>query len=85
VAFQEDAWEDYLWWQGQDRKTLRRLNALLRAIMRDPFRGEGTPEQLRGDRAGWWSRRIDGRNRIVYRMIDGAVVVAQCRGHYDDR
>ena len=85
VAFQESAWTEYPWWQTQDRKTLRRINLLLKATLRDPRHGEGKPEQLGGDKAGLWSRRIDDRNRLVYRIVGDMVVVAACRGHYDDK
>ena len=85
ITFQEDAWDDYEWWQSQDRRTLRRINALLKAMRRDPRAGQGKPEQLHGDLTGLWSRRIDERNRLVYRITEQAVVVVQCRSHYGDR
>lgn len=84
LLWYERAWEEYLYWQTQDKKTLRRVNLLLRDIQRGAFDGIGEPEPLKGDYSGWWSRRIDGANRIVYREKDGAIVIAQCRGHYDD-
>jgi toxin YoeB len=85
IHFQERAWQDCLWWQTEDRKTLRRINALLKAIMRDPTHGEGKPEPLVGDLAGSWSRRIDQQNRLVYDIQADRIIVIACRGHYSDR
>ena len=82
IRFVPDAWADYVWWQGQDRKTLRRINALIEAATRDPFDGIGKPEPLRGDLSGYWSRRIDDANRLVYRATDEELVVVACRYHY---
>ena len=82
LLFLPEGWEDYLYWQSQDRKTLRRINALIRDIQRDPFEGIGKPEPLKGNYSGWWSRRIDEVNRIVYKVEPGQIVVAQCRTHY---
>ena len=81
----DTAWDGYLYWQTQDRKTLKRINNLLRDIDRDPFSGIGKPEPLTGDLQGYWSRRIDDTNRIVYKVKDGNLIIAQCRGHYGDR
>ena len=80
----DEAWEDYLYWQTQDKKTLKRVNALITAIVREPFAGIGKPEPPKGDLSGFWSRRIDDTNRIVYRIRDGALEIASCKGHYDD-
>ena len=68
LLFLPEGWEDYLYWQTQDKKTLRRINALIRDIQRNPFEGLGKPEPLRGNYQGWWSRRIDEVNRIVYKI-----------------
>lgn len=84
IKFLHSAWEDYLYWQGQDKKTLKRINALLNETTRDPFVGTGKPEPLVGNLAGYWSRRIDQTNRLVYRATDEDVVVLACRYHYDD-
>jgi len=81
-VFTPAAWTDYVWWQGQDRKTLRRINTLLEAAARDPFTGIGKPEPLRGDLAGFWSRRIDDVNRLVYEVTDTELRVVACRYHY---
>jgi len=84
--FTTRGWADYVAWQMQDRKTLRRINRLIDDIDRNGNDRIGTPEQLRGDLAGWWSRRIDEKNRLVYRILsNGNVEIAQCMGHYEDR
>lgn len=80
----DEAWEDYLYWQAQDKKTLKRVNSLIRDIERDPFNGIGKPEPLRGELSGSWSRRIDDVNRIVYRIIGGTLEIISCKGHYED-
>ena len=80
----DDAWADYLYWQIQDKKTLKRINLLLQDIDRNGYAGLGKPEPLKGDLAGWWSRRIDDANRIVYRIRENAVEIIQCGGHYGD-
>jgi len=77
-----DAWEDYLYWQATDRKILRRINALIREIQRQPFTGTGKPEPLRHQSAGYWSRRIDREHRLVYEVRDDTVIIVQCRYHY---
>lgn len=81
----EVAWEEYLWWQTQDKKTIRRINMLIKDMQRSPFDGIGKPEPLKGDLSGWWSRRIDDDNRIVYRVKDNALVIANCKNHYEDK
>ncbi len=83
IQFAEEGFADYLYWQTQDRKTLKRINQLIKDIERDPFDGLGKAEPLKGDLSGWWSRRIDETNRIVYRVKDGTIEIASCRGHYD--
>ena len=80
----DEAWEDYLCWQSKDRRTLRRINALLRDIERGHFDGIGKPEPLRGELSGFWSRRIDDTNRLVYRIRADVLEILSCRGHYDD-
>ena len=84
LIFLPEGWEDYLYWQAQDRKTLRRINALIKDIQRSPFEGIGKPEPLRENRSGWWSRRIDDVNRIVYKVEAGRIMIAQCRTHYSN-
>lgn len=83
VHFVPCAWDDYQWWQGQDKKTLKRINTLINAAARDPFLGIGKPEPLVGNLADYWSRRIDEVNRLVYRATDDELVIIQCRFHYD--
>ncbi|MCD7944455.1 MAG: Txe/YoeB family addiction module toxin [Clostridia bacterium] len=80
----DEAWEDYLYWQTTDKKTLKRINALLKDIERQNFGGIGKPEPLKGDLSGFWSRRIDETNRLVYRIRAGVLEIASCRGHYDE-
>ncbi|MDO4548180.1 MAG: Txe/YoeB family addiction module toxin [Clostridia bacterium] len=80
----DGAWADYLYWQAQDRKTLKRINQLLADIERNGYGGLGKPEPLKGELSGWWSKRIDDSNRIVYRVRDGAMEIIQCGGHYGD-
>jgi toxin YoeB len=82
ILFTTDAWEDYLYWQGQDKKTLRRINELLKSAQRSPFEGIGKPEALRENLSGFWSRRIDETNRLVYAVSDEEISVISCRYHY---
>ena len=82
--FTEDGMEDYIYWQGQDRKTLKKINALLKSIDRTPYEGNGKPEPLKNEN-GKWSRRINEKDRLVYRYDDGKIVIYQCRGHYGDK
>ena len=82
IVFHERAWEDYLRWQTDDRKTLVRVNALIKECSRTPFAGTGKAEPLRGPLAGWWSRRIDKEHRLVYWPTDDGLLIAQCRYHY---
>ena len=83
IRFVPDAWDAYLYWHEQDKKTLRRLNLLITACAREPFTGIGKPEALRGDLSGYWSRRIDEANCLVYRANDAELVIIACRFHYD--
>ena len=82
LLFSEDAWDDYLYWQGTDRKMLQRINVLIRDIQRTPFDGIGHPEPLRHDLSGSWSRRITAEHRIVYYVEGDTVFIAQLRRHY---
>ena len=81
-AWADYAWEDYLYWQTQDKKTLKRINLLIKDIMRHPFEGLGEPEPLRHNWQGFWSRRIDLEHRLVYQVRGDTLFVAQCRYHY---
>lgn len=82
LLWDDSAWDDYLYWQTQDKKTLKKINTLIKDIQRNPYEGLGKPEPLRENLTGWWSRRIDEENRIVYTEQDGAVIIAACKGHY---
>ncbi|MHB8149763.1 MAG: Txe/YoeB family addiction module toxin [Desulfobulbia bacterium] len=82
LIFSEHAWEDYLYWQQSDRKMLVRINSLIKEIQRQPFQGIGKPEPLRHGLAGYWSRRINDEHRIVYKVTEEAVFIAQLRYHY---
>ena len=82
LIFSAEAWEDYLNWQHHDRKILKRINLLIKEICRDPFQGIGKPEPLRHALAGYWSRRIDDEHRIVYRIDQESMLIAQLRYHY---
>ena len=84
VLWDIEAWDDYVYWQTQDKKTLRRINLLIASAARTPTSGPGEPEALKGDLAGWWSRRINEKDRLVYQQKDGHLRIAQCRGHYGD-
>ena len=75
-------WNSYLYWQNQDKKTLKRINALLKDIDRNGYRGIGKPEPLTENFSGWWSRRIDEKNRLVYRIISDHIEILQCGEHY---
>ena len=82
----DDAWEDYLYWQTQDRRTLKRINKLIQDIERNGYEGGiGKPEPLKGSLSGWWSRRIDESNRIVYRIKEKHLEFLQCGSHYRDK
>lgn len=78
------AWEDYLYWQTQDKKTLKRINNLILESLRTPFEGTGKPEPLKANLTGFWSRRIDEKHRLVYTASDERLTIIQCRFHYDD-
>jgi len=83
-AWTDDAWKDYIYWQSQDKKTLKRINDLIKDIDRQPFTGIGKPEPLKGDKRGYWSRHIDDANRIIYKIENGKIIIVQCGGHYND-
>ena len=82
LQFSDEAWQDYLHWQHTDRKVLKRVNELIKAIQRDPFQGIGKPEPLRHALAGYWSRRINEEHRIVYKVEGGVLMIAAARYHY---
>jgi toxin YoeB len=78
----DQSWEDSLYWQRHDKKILKKINELLKDINRDPFKGTGSPEPLKHDLSGYWSRRITLEHRLVYRVENGLIKVIQCRYHY---
>ena len=82
LTFTDECWSDYVAWQSQDKKTLKRINSLIKAIQRDPFEGEGKPEPLRHNLSGFWSRRINSRDRLVYEVTETSVNVVSCKEHY---
>ncbi|OBU21998.1 Txe/YoeB family addiction module toxin [Photobacterium aquimaris] len=82
LSWTDDAWDDYLYWQTQDKKTLKRINKLINDVKRSPFEGIGKPEQLKENLSGFWSRRIDDTNRLVYVVDDQALTIISCRYHY---
>lgn len=84
-AWTSDAWADYVWWQSQDKKTLKRINQLIKEIERDPRDGLGKPEALTGDLSGLFSRRIDKKNRLIYETTGTTITIYSCRDHYSDR
>lgn len=81
-AWDDFAWDDYIYWQTQDKKTLKRINQLLNDIERNGYTGIGKPEPLKGNLSGYWSRRIDDTNRLIYRISDNRIEILQCRSHY---
>lgn len=83
LLWEDRAWSDYLYWQTQDKKILKRVNTLIQDICRNPFEGIGKPEPLKNNLSGWWSRRIDETNRIVYYEKAGVIYILSCRGHYN--
>ena len=82
LVWTDEAWEGYIYWQSQDRKTLKRINKLIAATKREPFMGIGKPEPLRENLSGFWSRRIDDINRLVYAVDDNFITIISCRYHY---
>jgi toxin YoeB len=82
-AWSEQSWDDYLYWQKENKSMLKKINQLIKDIERDPFVGLGKPEPLKNNLSGWWSRRIDSMHRIVYRVENGTLEIAQCREHYE--
>lgn len=82
LAWTDEAWDDYLYWQAQDKKTLKRINKLINDIKRSPFEGIGKPEPLKENLTGFWSRRIDDTNRLVYAIDEREITIISCRYHY---
>jgi len=82
LSFSDDAWDDYLYWQQNDKKILKKINRLIKEIQREPFEGIGEPEPLKYNWSGYWSRRITIEHRLVYKVSDDNLMIAQCRYHY---
>lgn len=82
LSWTDEAWSDYLYWQTQDKKTLKRINKLITDVKRSPFEGIGKPEPLKENLSGFWSRRIDDTNRLVYAVDQNAITILSCRYHY---
>jgi len=82
LCFSDDAWDDYLYWQQHDKKILKKINRLIKEIQREPFEGIGEPEPLKYNWSGYWSRRITIEHRLVYKVSDDNLMIAQCRYHY---
>jgi toxin YoeB len=83
VSFTELAWSDYLWLQKKDKRLLKRVNLLIKDVIRDAFEGIGKPEPLKGNLSGYWSRRIDGEHRLVYQVVGDEILIISCRFHYE--
>ncbi len=83
LTWTNEAWSDYVYWQGHDKKTLKRINKLIADTKRSPFNGIGKPEPLKENLSGFWSRRIDGSNRLVYAVDDNTLTIISCRYHYE--
>ena len=81
----DEAWNDYLYWQTQDKKTLKRINQLIQDIERNGNDGIGKPEPLKHDLSGWWSRHIDDKHRLIYRIENNKIIIAHCRTHYGNK
>ena len=84
IVWFDEAWDDYVHWQAQDKKAIRRINEIIKDSKRNGYKGIGKPEPLKGEFSGFWSKRIDDVNRFVYRISDGVLEVLSCRGHYND-
>ncbi len=83
ITFSKNSWEDYLSWQKEDKKMLKKINQIIKEIQRNPFHGIGNPEPLKYDLAGFWSRRIDREHRLVYQIFDNELLIYSCKYHYD--
>ena len=83
ITFSKNSWEDYLSWQKEDKKMLKRINQLIKEIQINPFHDKGNPEPLKYDLAGFWSRRIDREHRLVYQVFENELLIHSCKYHYD--
>ena len=85
ILWEDEAWREYIGWQAEDKKTLKKINRLIQDIQRNPYDGMGHTEPLSGNLSGWWSRHIDEKNRIVYKTIEGNTTILSCKDHYGDK
>lgn len=85
VDFSSDAWNDYIYWQSNDKKVLKKINAFIKEISRNPYEGTGHPEPLKGNLSGYYSRQINEKDRLVYRIKNDKIEILSCKGHYDDK
>ncbi|MDR3211265.1 MAG: Txe/YoeB family addiction module toxin [Planctomycetota bacterium] len=86
INFTETGWKDYLYWEGRDKKTVKKINKLIEDIVQNGYDGIGKPEALRGELSGWWSRHIDEKNRLLYRILGReSIEILECKGHYGDK
>ena len=83
ILWEEKAWGDYCQWQQEDKKILKKINSIIKDILRNLYTGIGKPEALKNNLSGWWSRRIDEKNRVVYKIKNNAIIIASCKGHYE--
>lgn len=83
LSWDKNGWEDYVYWQTNDKKLLKKINELIKAALRSPFEGVGKPERLKENLAGYWSRRINDEHRVVYKVYEDRIHIIQCRFHYD--
>ena len=83
ILWEEKAWGDYCQWQQEDKKILQKINSIIKDIQRNWYAGIGKPEPLKNNLSGWWSRRIDEKNRVVYKIENDAIIIASCKGHYE--
>lgn len=83
ILWEEKAWGDYCQWQQEDKKILKKINSIIKDIQRNWYTGIGKPEALKNNLSGWWSRRIDEKNRVVYKIKNNAIIIASCKGHYE--
>ena len=84
ISWAEEGWADHVYWQSQDKRMIKRINQLIRGILRNGYMGLDKPEPLKENLSGWRGRRIDEKHRLIYRILDGAIQIAQCRSHYAD-
>ena len=85
VDFSSDAWNDYIYWQSNDKKALKKINAFIKETSRNPYEGTGHPEPLKGNLSGYYSRQINEKDRLVYRIKNDKIEILSCKGHYDDK